>query len=490
MTDRPVTPIRARFTEGSIMRHVAVMTATGSIGLIAIFIVDLVNLFYISRLGVQELAAAIGFSSVVLFFQSALCIGIAIGTGAIVGRHVGAGDRAAAMRMAGTSLLFMLVVAGFVGLAVLPFVDPILTALGATGRTHDLADQYLHIVSPSLPLLGLGMALSALLRSVADARRAMTITLYGAAVAAVLDPILIFVFDLGLTGAAIATIASRLTLVIVGWHGASRVHGIVGWPERPRLKADIGQLLSIAGPAILTNVATPVGSAYVTSSLGQYGDAAVAGQATVDRLVPVAFGVIFALTGAVGPVFAQNLGAGKFDRVRETLKDSLIMTTGYVLLAWLALFLSQDLLVQAFSVRGEGEVLLRLFCTWLAGSALFLGFLFVANASFNNLGYPLLSTGFNWGRATLGTIPFAMVGAHLGGAAGVVIGQAFGTILFGSAAVLTAFRVVGRLHVRGTGQSVSFWAPMGGAAGSGRASLATMSVVETVEVPPEVEKKR
>jgi hypothetical protein len=60
---------QAKFTTGSTMRHVVVMTATGSIGLVAVFIVDALNLFYISLLGQAELAAAIGYAGTLLFFQ-------------------------------------------------------------------------------------------------------------------------------------------------------------------------------------------------------------------------------------------------------------------------------------------------------------------------------------------------------------------------------------------------------------------------------------
>lgn len=475
--ERPSPPLRARFTEGSVPRHVWTMTATGSIGLVAIFAVDLANLFYISLLGVEELAAAIGFSGVVLFFQMSLCIGIAIGTGAVVARSVGAGRRDEARRRAGVSLAATAAVSGLVGLLTLPVLDPILALLGATGRTAELASGYLLLVSPSLPLLGLGMGLASLLRAVGDGRRAMNITLYGGAVTALLDPLLILVLHLDLTGAAIATLGSRAALVAVGWHGAVRIHGIVGRPARDQAAGDLRALFAIAGPAILTNIATPVAASYVTSSLARFGEAAVAGQATVDRLVPVAFGVIFALTGAVGPVFAQNLGAGRFDRVRETLRASLLLVSACVAVAWLVLFLSQDLLVRMFSAQGPGAELLTLFCTLLAGSFLFLGFLFVANAAFNNLGFPLLSTAFNWGRATLGTIPLAALGAELGGAKGVVIGQALGTALFGTAAVLVAFRVVNRLD-RARPRPAALWRPVTNPAGSGKAALATLAASE------------
>ena len=100
-------------------------------------------------------------------------------------------------------------------------------------------------------------------------------------------------------------------------------------------------------------------------------------------------------------------------------------------------------MLRAFSAEGVTADVVRLFCSYLAGSFVFAGLLFVANAAFNNLGHPLLSTVFNWGRATLGTIPFVTIGAHWG-PRGVLIGQALGAVAFGVAAVTVAFRVLPR----------------------------------------------
>src|ERR1700742_3621739 len=82
-----------KLTVGSTMRHVVVMTATGSIGLMAIFVVDFLNLFYIALLGQQELAAAIGYAGTVLFFTISLCIGVTIAGTALVSRALGARQR-------------------------------------------------------------------------------------------------------------------------------------------------------------------------------------------------------------------------------------------------------------------------------------------------------------------------------------------------------------------------------------------------------------
>lgn len=440
-----------RFVTGSLMRHVTVMAGTGAIGLIAVFAVDLINLFYISLLGHQEIAAAVGFAGVVGFFHVSVAIGLTIGIAAVVARAIGAGRTVDARRLATASLTLMVAITAVVGSGTALFLGPALQALGASGEVAQLAQRYLAVTVHSLPLLGLGMASAALLRALGDARRAMVVTLSAALVTAVLDPILIFGLDLGLDGAAIASVVSRMALAAVGLHGVLVRHRMLSRLDMSRLAADARTLMAVATPAILTNLATPVAAAFVTHSIAQFGPSAVAGAATVDRVSPVAFGVIYALSGAVGPILSQNLGAGRIDRVREGLRASLIFMACAVAFAWLVLALAvvpwgggQGLLIRMFSADAAAAELITLFCLGLAPSFFFIGALFVANAAFNNLGFPLLSTAFNWGRATLGTIPFAWWGAHYS-ASGVLIGQSVGSAIFGLLAMVVAWKLTGRL---------------------------------------------
>jgi putative MATE family efflux protein len=432
------------------MRHVTVMAGTGAIGLVAVFAVDLINLFYITLLGEKATAAAVGFAGVVKFFHASICIGITIGIAALVARTVGAGRPVDARRLATSSLLVMVGVTVLVSSTTFFFLGPLLHLLGARDEVAVLAERYLSIMVHALPLLGVGMACAALLRSVGDAKRAMTVTLAAAFVSAVVDPILIFGLGLGLDGAAIGAVISRAVMAGMGLYGVLVKHRMLSRPNWPALPTDARLLWGVAGPAVLTNLATPVGMAFVTNSIAQFGPSAIAGAATIDRVTPVAFGLIYALSGAVGPILAQNLGAGQLGRVREGLRASLIFMVVAVGVAWLLLALLQGVLISAFSAEGAAAELITLFCSLLAGSFFFVGSLFVANAAFNNLGFPLLSTAFNWGRATLGTIPFAWVGAHYG-PGGVLAGQALGSSIFGLLAIVVAFRVTARLereHVR------------------------------------------
>lgn len=435
----------AKFTTGSTMRHVIVMTATGSIGLVSIFIVDALNLFYISLLGIEALAAAIGFASTLLFFTISVGIGFTIACGALVSRCLGRGDREEAARMGGASLVFMGATTGLMTLAIWPFLDDLVALMGARGETLALSTRFLQIVFPSTPLVALGMCTTGILRGAADARRAMYVTLGSGLAAAVFDPILIFGLGLGLDGAAIATVLARVVMLAIGIYGAHHVHRLVQLPDLARLKEAARPFFKIGWPAVLTQVATPVGNTYVTIEMASFGDQAVAGWAIVGRIIPVAFGVIFALSGAVGPILGQNFGARKYDRIVSIMRDSLTVTIVYVAAMWALLALFAGPIASLFGAHGVSRDLIVFFCHFAAASFLFNGALFVASAAFNNLGYPTYSTLFNWGRSTLGVIPFVWIGASLHGAEGVVAGWGLGAVVFGVLSVVVCFRVIRRL---------------------------------------------
>ncbi len=420
----------AKFLEGSLLRHVVVMSSTSSIGLMAIFMVDLVDMLFISMLGKAELAAAVGYAGAILFLTTSVSIAMAIAAGAMVARALGAGDEQKA-REAGTHVL----VVGFcvaVAFAALVWTNiPLLAGLmGAEGMTLPLAVEYLSIIIPSMPFLMIGMAAGAILRAHGDARRAMFATVGAGVVNAVLDPILIFGLGLELQGAAIASVAARLSMTALSLWPVIKIYDGLAPFKMPAFLRDLNAIQGLAVPALLTNLATPLGAAYVTRAMAEYGEDAVAGMAIVGRLTPVSFALIFALSGAIGPIIGQNYGAKDHERVRGAVRDGLIFTAVYVCCVSLLLFLFRAPIVGLFDADGMSKTLVFLFCGPLALSWFFNGVIFVGNAGFNNLGHPYYSTWINWGRNTLGTVPLVfLMGAWLG-APGVLIGQALGGVVF------------------------------------------------------------
>ena len=272
----------------------------------------------------------------------------------------------------------------------------------------------------------------------------MYVTLSSGIAAAFIDPILIFYFDLGITGAAISVVVVRLLLLLISLHGTMIVHKMLAFPTLSEFKEMLQPFFHIGGPAVMTQIATPVGNAYVTGTIAGFGDDAVAGWAIVGRIIPLAFAGIFALSGAVGPILAQNYGAGKIDRVVTAMRDSLIFTFAYVAIMWIALASLSGVIANAFGASGDSARMIEVFCYYAAGLQIFTGFLFVANAAFNNLDHAFLSTIFNWGRATLGVIPFVFL-AKEWGPQGVVIGWALGGAIFGILSIIACYKVLQRL---------------------------------------------
>jgi putative MATE family efflux protein len=438
----------AKFLTGSIWRHVVVMTLMGAVGLMSLFIVDLADLYFLSLLNNTEITAAIGYAGTVGFANLSISIGIGIASAALVARNLGAGKTERAKEFATSTLLFAVLMSGLYTLLTAFFAEHLLSFLGAKGEALRQAKLFIWTLSPGFVLLAAAVSCSFSLRGLGDPKRAMYITLFMALLTAVADPIFIFWFDMGMQGAAIANVIAQAVGLLFGLHGLSRVHDFLKPITFAGLQRDFRDIWAIAFPAMLTQLATPFAVAYTTYAVAPYGNEAVAASAITGRLVPVAFGMIFSLSGSVGPIIGQNFGAKQFDRVTQTLVDGLKFSAIYTLITSALLFIFRHEISNIFLASGRTHELVVFFCTWIGLSWAFAGAQFVANAAFNNLGKAALSTWFNWAKATIGTVPFAVVGGHYAGPEGIMAGIAVGSVIFGIASVWWAFRLV--THLGGT----------------------------------------
>ena len=153
--------------------------------------------------------------------------------------------------------------------------------------------------------------------------------LLGAIVNALLDPIFIFVLDMGLAGAAWASVGARLMMCLFGLYVFVVRYQYWKRPSAMLWFADFKPFIVIAIPALLTNLATPIGNAFVTAEVAKYGTASVAAFAVINRLVPLAFVFMFALSAVVGPIAGQNLGAKLHNRLQSVLFSSIVMVSVY-----------------------------------------------------------------------------------------------------------------------------------------------------------------
>ena len=131
--------------------------------------------------------------------------------------------------------------------------------------------------------------------------------------------------------------------------------------------------------------------------------------------------------------------------MRDVFTLSLLTMAAFTGLAWLILALVAHPLASLFKAGPEARDLIVFFCRWLSPLFVFLGTVFITNAVFNTLGRAHFSTLLNWGRATLGTVPFVLLGGKYYGAEGVLAGNMIGGVAFGLIAIMAGYRLIARV---------------------------------------------
>ena len=437
---------QGRFLTGGTMGHVVRMTATGALGITFVFLVDAVNLFWVSQLGKPQLVAAVGFAYAVQFFSVSVAVGLMIGATAVISRSIGAGDRDRARRQAGAAVVIAASILCCVVTAIVSARHGLLAITGAEGETARLAARYLAITIPSLIPMSAALVLSGTLRADGYGAKAMAITLSSGVLLMLLDPVLIFWLGWGLDGAAIGLVLFRFCLLGVAVYFAVVQMQLVAWPRWHSLRSLAGPFMAVATPAIATQMSTPAGNYLLTIVMARYGDEAMAAWAVVGRLTVVVFGGIFALSGAIGGIFGQNFGAGQLERVRSTYRNALLFCGLYTLVAWALMLIATPQVIAAFGLTGGGRDVLRAFTLVGVGGFIFFGALFVSNAAFNNLGKPGRSTVLNWTKDGVLSYPAAIALAAAFGAPGVIYGQAAAGAVMGVLAALWGWHYVASLQ--------------------------------------------
>jgi Na+-driven multidrug efflux pump len=435
-----------RFLTGSTLGHVVRMTATGAFGITFVFLVDAANLLWLSQMDQPELVAAIGFAYAIQFFSVSIGVGLMIAATAMVSRSIGRGEAELARTQSGAAAAISTMIQGGVALAILTFRHDLVAMAGATGETADNAAGYLALTIMSLIPMAISLSCSGTLRAYGYGKEAMYVTLTSGLVLMVIDPILILYLEWGLEGAGVGLVLFRFCLMGLALYFAVYRFSLLARPTLRTVRAVWIPFMIVAGPAIATQMSTPVGNYILTIVMAPFGDDAVAAWAVVARLTVLTFGGIFALSGAIGGIFGQNFGAGFYDRVRSTYRDALIFCLFYTLLMWAVLASATNLIIAAFGLSGQGEDVLRAFTSIGVGGFVFVGALFVSNAAFNNLGKPGRSTLVNWLKDGVISWPAAAFLSASFGAAGVIYGQAVAGVIMGTLAALWGWRYVAGLN--------------------------------------------
>ena len=315
----------------------------------------------------------------------ALAMTFGVGGASAFSLYLGSKEEQKAKSVAGTSLTLTLLTGVVLAVLTLLFLRPILTAFGGRGQTLEYAIEYTRIVAFGTPLAMLGTGASQLIRADGSPRYAMLSTTLGAVLNAVLDPILIFGFDLGMSGAAWATVIGQLvsSVLILRYFGRFQSVTLERRDYLPR-KSSVLRILKIGIAAGAMQFASTVISVVMNNVLGYYGELSPYGRdiplACVGIITKVAAlfdGVSLGIAQSMQPIIGYNYGAGNYDRIKTAFRKVGRIIAGISFAAFLcfqlfphqitAIFGGGDAMYFAFAAR---YFRIHLFCTFIVGPQL------------------------------------------------------------------------------------------------------------------------
>jgi putative MATE family efflux protein len=362
-------------TEANVLKSVLYMGIPSMIGFGAMTIYGLTDIYWVGRLGTSPVAAVTMFGAIAWVLGSANQI---VGTGsvALISRRFGEREYEETKDVIRQTVLLKVLVAiimGAIGLLIVPFVLDLMKAEPET-RTHALA--YASVYFYGLPFMFSSYTIYTALRGVGDAPKAMYIMLLSTGLNVALDPLFIFVLDMGVMGAALATALSAAVAVGVGFavlaSGRANIKVKIWERFHPR-PAVMLQILKVGGPAGVNGLMRSVAHWFVTTLVATFGTVVVAAYGLAIRIMEL--GILFGVGLELGAsaIVGQNLGAKKKDRAHEAVVKATFLVMALTGVLGIIEFIFARQILGFFSPDADvivtGTPLVRLFAfaqVWIA----------------------------------------------------------------------------------------------------------------------------
>ena len=411
-------------TEGSIRGHLVRLSLPMIWGILSIISFQLVDTYYISLLGTDYLAA-ISFTFPVTMTVFSLIIGMGIGMSSVLSRKIGAGNHEEIIRIATHGVVLAALVALCVTFLGLLLIKPIFHVMGADARMMPIITDYMTIWFAGILFITVPVVGNSGIRATGDTLNPALSMMLAAGLNALISPFLIFglwIFPrMEVQGAALGTLISYIfamsfSLFILYARKKIIFQGKFHWA---RFGDSAKQVLSVGLPAGLGSVIQPLTQGIITAIMAGTGVHAVAAYGVASRVEAMAFVIIMALATGMSPILGQNIGAGKIERVRETLRLSLAFCVGWSLLMAVLLGLFARPIAAVFSKDPE-VVHYTMLYFWIVPFSYAAGNLVQGWASaFNAMGQARRSARMIIIRSLVLQIPLAFLCGHFFGAAGV-----------------------------------------------------------------------
>ncbi|MGL5356545.1 MAG: MATE family efflux transporter [Cetobacterium sp.] len=384
-------------------------------------VVDRIYIGNIPEIGASAIAG-VGVVFPVMIISIGFCLLIGLGGATNISISLGKKNKDLAEKYLGNATSLAILSGLALAFVTIYFMDFYIGKLGASSVTEPFARDYLTIVALGFPFISVGYATNAAVRSDGNPKISMITLLLGAITNIILDPIFIFSFNLGVKGAAIATIISQLLSCIwtVGYF-TSKYSGI-----KLRLKNLIFELEKVksiliigAGPFVLQMGSSLVNIILNSTLMKHGGDIAVGAMTIVNAVNTFILMPIFGINQGVQPILGFNYGAKLYSRVREAF---ILAVKGAVAISTLGFFSIQFLSKYFITIFTKNPELLDVASKGLRVFTLmfpFIGFQIIASIYFQAIGKPKTTIFLSLSRQVLFLIPTVLLFSNLWGVKGV-----------------------------------------------------------------------
>ena len=383
------------------------------IGVFVNALYNIVDRIFIGQGVGAEALSGISIIFPVMLIMMAFGMLIGIGTGVYVSINLGRKDIDGAEKTLGTGFFLMIAVSAVIMVVTYLLKEPILRSFGATEETFQYANDYLNIILGGTAFMVIGFSLNNVIRSEGNAKIAMTSMILSSVVNIILDLIFIIWLDMGVKGAAYATVISMFVLMIwVLYHFKSKRSVVKLRNINIRINRKIlFQIIAIGMAPFTMQIANSFVQGLLNKKLIIYGgDLAVGAMGIINSVVTLFIMAIVALNMASQPLIGYNFGAKSVTRIKETLRISLIAATliavgAFVITeafpgAIIKLFNNDSEELYSISVRGIRLILLAL---------PIVGFQVVASNFFQAVGKAKLAMFATLFRQIIGLIPLLLI---------------------------------------------------------------------------------
>lgn len=414
------------------------------LGMMVNAIYNLVDAYFVGGLGTSQMGAI---SVVYPLGQVVVGLGLLFGNGAssYLSRLLGKGDKEKANQVASTALYGSVAAGAVMIILSMSFLRPILKLLGATDSIMPYAVTYAGIYIISCIFNVFNVTMNNIVTSEGAAKTTMCALMTGAILNIGLDPVFIYVFDMGVAGAAIATAISQIVSTSVYLVFVRRKKSIYRFKIKncSFTKEIMSEIFKIGIPTLVFQILTSLSISLINTRAMAYGDSVIAGMGAVTRIVSMGSLMVFGFIKGFQPIAGYSYGARKFDRLQEAIKTSILWSTVFCVIYGLILAIFSEGIISQFTKDDLKMIQAGTQSLRINGiSFILFGFYTVYSSLFLALGKGL--AGFILGACRQGIcfVPVILILPALWGIKGILYVQPIADVL---SAIITVFMAL-HLH--------------------------------------------